>query len=192
MRSAVPLGCVLLVMVACSREEPARPAETGVSTPAAAANPPASAPPAPASGPAPATAAAPATPKALATAEGRTPGLRAEVTELKRTSGETLTLRFTLVNESEQPINVSDVAALVDLDGSYGVGGVHLIDSVGRKKYFVARDSENRCVCSEFAALKKGQRVNHWAKFPAPPEDVQQISVVLPTFSPMDDVPIGR
>lgn len=120
------------------------------------------------------------------------PGLRADVIELKRTSGETLTLRFTLVNESKQIINVADIADLLDLGGGYPVGGVHLIDPVGRKKYFVVRDSENRCVCSEFAALQAGQRANHWAKFPAPPDDVQRISIVLPTFSPMDDVPIGR
>lgn len=121
------------------------------------------------------------------------PGVRAEVIELKRTSGGTLTLRFTLINESKQTINVSDVQELLDMNFvSYPVGGVHLIDPVGKKKYFVARDSEQKCVCSLFGALERGQRANHWAKFAAPPEDVQQISVVLPTFSPMDDVPISR
>jgi hypothetical protein len=184
MRSGVLLACGLLVMTACSSQEPSPPAETARPTAVPAANPAPS--PAPAPGPAPTTA------QVLASAEGRTPGLRAEVTELKRTSGGTLTLRFALVNESKQVINVSDVKELIDLGGSYPVGGVHLIDPVGRKKYFVARDSENRCVCSEFDALDTGQRANHWAKFPAPPDDVQQISVVLPTFSPMDDVPIGR
>jgi hypothetical protein len=171
-------------MVSCSREQPAPPAETAGRTPTTVGSTaaPAAAAPAP----------APAIPQALATADGRTPGLRADVTELKRTSGETLTLRFTLVNESKQTINVADIADLLDLGGGYPVGGVHLIDPIGRKKYFVVRDSENRCVCSEFVALQAGERANHWAKFPAPPADVQRISIVLPTFSPMDDVPIGR
>ena len=40
--------------------------------------------------------------------------------------------------------------------------------------------------------LKPGERVNLWSKFPAPPEDVQKISVVVPHFGPMDDVPISR
>ncbi|HEX6322926.1 MAG TPA: hypothetical protein VFZ36_04315 [Vicinamibacterales bacterium] len=167
----------MLVTIACSGPQP---------DPAPAPNP--SPAPAPDSAPAP----APPASQTLATAEGRTPGLRAEVTELKRTSGGTLTLRFTLVNDSRQTVNVGDVQALLDLGGSYPVGGVHLIDAAGRKKYFVARDSENRCVCSEFTGLAPGERANHWAKFPAPPDEVQQISVVLPTFSPMDDVPIGR
>jgi hypothetical protein len=179
MSSAVLSGCALFVMIACS-SQPASPAE--------AASPPAAL----AANAAPSPPSAPATPQALATAEGRTPVLRAEVTELKRTSGGTLTMRFTLINDSKQPINVADITELLDLGASFPVGGVHLIDPVGRKKYFVARDSENRCVCSEFQALQAGQRANHWAKFPAPPDDVERLSVVLPTFSPMDDVPISR
>ena len=161
------------------------PSPAQASAPAAAPTPA----PSPASAPAP----APATSQTLASGEWTAPGLRAEVTELKRTSGGTLTLKFTLVNDSGKTIQIADMTPLLDLNtGSYTVGSVHLIDPVGRKKYFVARDSENRCVCSQFGAIQPGQRANHWAKFPAPPDDVQRISVVLPTFSPMDDVPIGR
>jgi hypothetical protein len=31
-----------------------------------------------------------------------------------------------------------------------------------------------------------------WARFPAPPAGVQKVSVVIPHFLPIDDVPIGR
>ncbi len=192
MKTAVLLSHILLLVLAigCSKEEP--PASTAAATPSRpAAAPDGGAVPASSATPAPATPAR--APRALATADGRIPGVRAEVTELKRTSGGTVTLRFTLLNESARDINVSDVQELLDMTFvSYPVGGVHLIDPVGKKKYFVARDSENNCVCSMFSALRKGERANHWAKFPAPPDDVQQISVLLPTFSPMDDVPIGR
>ena len=77
--------------------------------------------------------------------------------------------------------------------GDYGsIGGVQLIDPVGKKKYFVARDSEKKCVCSTgIKDIAPGASANLWAKFAAPPLDVQKVSVVIPHFSPMDDVPIS-
>jgi hypothetical protein len=132
---------------------------------------------------------------AIATADGEISGVRAEVSELKRTSGGTLSLKFAMVNDSGEQVsfdyNFADPAHSVADFG--GIGGVHLIDPVGKKKYFVARDSEGKCVCSQkVAPIPTGGRVNLWAKFPAPPDDVQQISIVIPHFSPLDDVPVSR
>jgi hypothetical protein len=115
-----------------------------------------------------------------------------EVTELKRGSGGTLTLKFTIINDSSQDLHVSDVMPLVLLDSTYAIGNVNLIDPVGKKKYFTARDSDGRCVCSVFGGVKPKGRANHWAKFAAPPDDVARLSVVIPTFAPLDDVPISR
>jgi hypothetical protein len=35
-------------------------------------------------------------------------------------------------------------------------------------------------------------RLNLWAKFPAPPEDVKKISITIPHFAPLDDAPISQ
>ena len=191
MKSAVRVthGLLLAMMLGCSQgADPSAPAASTAAAAAPAttpAAPPTTAPPA-------ATAVAPSTPKAIATAEGTIPGTRIEVTELKRTSGETVTLRFTIVNESSRALHVPDVQSMVDLNGSYTVGNVHLIDLVGRKKYFTARDAEGQCVCSVYGTVKARERANHWARFPAPPEDVERLSVIFPTFAPADDVPISR
>ena len=68
-----------------------------------------------------------------------------------------------------------------------------MIDAVGKKKYFVVRDTEGACLCSrDLSDIKPRNRANLFAKFPAPPEDVQKITVVIPHFIPMDDVPISR
>jgi hypothetical protein len=120
------------------------------------------------------------------------PGTRIEVTELKRSSGGTLTLRFTIVNESQTTLDVAAVSSMLDTFAGYTVANVHLIDPVGRKKYFTAKDVEGKCVCSVYAFVQPGQRFNHWAKFPVPPDDVEKVSVVIPTFGPADDVPISR
>jgi hypothetical protein len=190
MKARSVLSSVLIVAaVGCARQEPPAPLAVTAAGAAATDDPVAIAAPAPAPGPA----AQPAPRASLATAEGSTPGLQAELTELRRSSGGTVTLRFTVVNATGSVANLSSLADLQDLTAAGArIGGVHLIDPVGKKKYFVARDAENACVCSGAPVIMQGASANLWAKFPAPPEDVQRISVVLPGFSPMDDVPISR
>ena len=70
---------------------------------------------------------------------------------------------------------------------------MQLVDPVGKKKYFVARDADGKCVCSvHIPDVAPHSRLSLWAKFPAPPDDVQKISIVIPHFQPLDDVPISR
>jgi hypothetical protein len=131
----------------------------------------------------------------LATTDGETPGVRVEVVELKRVSGGTLNLKFVLINDGEKTMDFG--YALGDSSNSSidynSIGGVHLIDGVGKKKYFVIRDSERKCLCSQgLKGVVPKSRMNLWAKFPAPPDNVEKITVVIPHFIPMDDVPISR
>lgn len=141
----------------------------------------------PSSTPAPATSSAPA----IATADGDLPGTKVEVQELKRSAG-TVMLKFAMINNSAKALNFGYTFG--DGTGDYdSVGGIDLIDSIGKKKYFVVRDTENTCACSRGVKdIAPGSRANLWAKFPAPPDDVQKISVVIPHFTPMDDVPISK
>ena len=146
--------------------------------------------------PAPAPAPAGKTPSVLATTDGEYPDVKVEVTELKRTSGDTLTLKFTMINDSSEAMSFGyDFGE----EGKYGtidissVGGVNLIDAAGKKKYLVLRDSAGKCVCSRgLKDIEPGTRANLYAKFPAPPEGVEKITVEIPHFIPMDDVPIGK
>ena len=163
------------------------PPAASMPVPSAAAAPPAAAP---AAAPAPAPASA-----AVASADGEKSGIRVEVTELKRVSGGTISLKFTFINDSEKKLgfgyDFGDPDHQIKDHGS--VGGIMLLDPVGKKKYFVVRDSENTCLCSRGVHdIESKSRGNLWAKFPAPPEDVKKISVVIPHFGPMDDVPISQ
>jgi hypothetical protein len=139
--------------------------------------------------------ASPAAATILATADGEKSGVRVEVTEFKRSSGDTVTLKFVLINDSDEDFNFA--AGYLGQDGVASdyrsVGGVHLVDPVGKKKYLVVRDAETKCVCStDVENVKPKARVNLWTKFPAPPADVQKFSIVVPHFGPMDDVPLGQ
>jgi hypothetical protein len=178
----------VLAVTGCSNKE---------APPAPAAAPTASAPAQPPAAPVAATPAAPppsSTP-AVATADGETPGIKAEIQELKRNSGGTVTLKLAVINGSSKELgfgyNFGDPDHHIKDFGS--VGGISLIDAVNKKKYLVARDSEDTCLCSRSVnSVGAGEQLNVWAKFPAPPDDVQKINVAIPHFSPADDVPISR
>ncbi|MBA3562926.1 MAG: hypothetical protein H0W33_02740 [Gammaproteobacteria bacterium] len=146
--------------------------------------------PAAATAPAQTQSAAPAS-GVVASTDGEQPGVRAEVTELKRSSGGTVNLKFTLINDSDQPYQMRDL--LGGLSYGYNVSGVHLVDAANKKKYQVILDAEKKCLCSDGlnSEIAAKSRINVWAKLPAPPEDVQQVSVIIPHFIPMDDVPIS-
>jgi len=131
----------------------------------------------------------------IATADGEKPGTRVEINELKRSSDGTVTLRFAMVNDGTNSHSFSyDYGDSQQGATDYNsVGGVTLVDGANKKKYFVVRDSENNCLCSRgLKDIPAKSRGNLWAKFPAPPEDVSQISIVIPHFGPIDDVPISR
>jgi len=133
----------------------------------------------------------------VARTDGEKTGLRVEVVELKRSSGDTLTLRFNLVNDSADAFKAEefyfgDYKGYVNQDGA-NLGAVTLLDPVGKKRYFVVRDADKNCLCSnEIPSVAAKSRVALWAKFPAPAGDVKKIGVVIPHFIPMDDVPIAQ
>ena len=184
-----------VALLACSKNEPA-PATSSSAAPTATiattANTPA---PPPAAAPATGTAPAAAAPAGIASADGETSGVKVVVQELKRTSGGTVSMKFSITNGSDKAVGGGYEFADKDHEiGDHGsVGGVQLIDEGGKKKYFVVRDTAGKCVCSQGVhSLKPGDTVNVWARFPAPPDSVQKITIIVPHFQPMDDVPLSK
>jgi len=179
---------VTVLAVACTKTE------TATTTTTATQPQPAAPPPATTSSASAAPAPQPATGGALATTDGEKSGTRIDITELKRTSGGTLNLKFVLVNNTGKELAVNDhwLGDSSISKGSYrDVSGIHLIDPVNKKKYFAVTDAEKNCVCSSsIGDVKEGSQVSLWAKFPAPPADVQKVTIEIPHFQPIDDVPI--
>lgn len=133
---------------------------------------------------------------AVASTEGEKSGTRIDVTELKRTSGGTVNLKFTITNGGTDAFATNgsyfgDNA--VSADNYRDVSGIHLVDPVNKKKYFVVVDSDRKCLCSkEIPDIKAGAKINVWAKFPAPPAEVSKVTIEIPHFQPMDDVTISQ
>jgi hypothetical protein len=136
-----------------------------------------SSPAAPAAGPSP-----------IATADGEAPGTQLQVTKLKR-SGDSVMLQFALINNSDSAYDPNNLQS----SNYRSVDGVYLVDMAGKKKYEVVRDSTGAGVCSQnIQAISAKSSANYWAKFPAPPDNVQKVGVVVPHFIPMDDVPLSQ
>lgn len=194
-KSIAAIILLTAALLACPKKEPAP--ETASSSPAPVTTTTAPTPPPAIVNTTATTATAPAAaaPGGIASADGETGGVKVVVQELKRTSGGTVSMKFSIANGSDKPVGGGYEYGDRDheiLDHST-VGGVQLIDEAGKKKYFVVRDTGGKCVCSQgIKEVKPGQTENFWARFPAPPDTVQKITVIVPHFQPMDDVPIGK
>jgi len=126
----------------------------------------------------------------VATSDGDQPGVTVQVNELKVSNG-TAMLKFTIVNNSTNTFDGDSLRG--GTAGMNHVGGVYLVDFVNKKKYLVMFDSANSCLCSrEVANIPAKASANYWARFAAPPDNVQKIGVVVPHFQPLDNVPVSR
>ena len=104
------------------------------------------------------------------------PGLRAQVVQLSRASGDTVTLRVEIEN-------------LTNEGQTYDVCTTTLDDMIQRKQYLVL--GANGALCSPFnTGIPAHGRVVFWAKYPAPPAAITSIDVSLPHFAPFEDVPL--
>lgn len=172
-------------MAGCSKKEESAPSTASAPASQAAPTPAPVSPPAPA--PAPAAAGSP-----LAATDGDIPGIRVALTELKRSSS-AVTLKFTIYNDTDAEFSIYGKFTENPYKGYQNVSGVHLVDTVSKKKYFAVADSDNKCLCSDdVPPIAKKSSVALWVKYPPIPDDVQKITVQIPHFIPMDDVSITR
>jgi hypothetical protein len=83
--------------------------------------------------------------------------VRADMLSLKRTEGETVTLRFAIVNDSNRTVSTT-------------LGNMRLIDLVGRTSYEPG-------VTSSSCSADAGAKVICWAVFAAPGPNTKSINV---------------
>ena len=135
---------------------------------------------------------APISAQEVLSAEGETPDVRIEVRDLKRGDGGTMTLRLRLVNESGEAFEGSCLMREPGQNDNCGTfSGAYILDATNKKKYLVVRDADGQCVCSGVDNIDDGKKMNIWATYPAPPPDVQKVTVIVPLFEPIEGVPIA-
>lgn len=64
------------------------------------------------------------------------------------------------------------------------IAGVTVTDKAGKKRYYVLRDTDGRCLCTTgIALLERGSTIPFFAQFPAPPTSTTEVDFSLPTFA---------
>jgi hypothetical protein len=190
----------LALMAGCSKDEgktvvskaappPVAPA------PVAVAQPPAPAPAAPApAAPAPVAPVAPAPAPTPVLASGEYTNdsmLRADLLEVKRVSGGSLTVRWRVTNTANQSQGLV-AAEPKKISYRYHYNQLYYTDPAENKKYQYLSDSHGNQLLQVFEGeYAPGQQRGNWAKFPAPPATSKKITVHVPNFPPFEDIPVA-
>nr|WSY52116.1 hypothetical protein OG999_19620 [Streptomyces sp. NBC_00886] len=114
-------------------------------------------------------------------------GLLLQITSADRDSGGFVTVNGVLKNDGDK-LAVIPAALRGDeteiLQHGTSLGGATLVDSKGKKRYYVLRDTDGRPLTTTgLTTVKAGGTVAVFMQFPAPPSATTEVSFELPTFS---------
>jgi outer membrane protein OmpA-like peptidoglycan-associated protein len=129
--------------------------------------------------------------KPLATAEMESGGMTVEVVEVRRAPGGMLNVLYRYRNGGAVSFKFPNLENQVPK--------AYVLDPKSRTKYAVARDKGGEPLSSSTLVmasqsgvdLAPGQLFNAWAKFPAPPEAVQKVSVMIDGAPPFENIEIA-
>lgn len=110
------------------------------------------------------------------------------ITKAVRDSGGFVTVEGTITNGGETSFNGAArwKGSEQELNASgNSVAGAVLVDQAGKKRYYVLRDTEGRCLCTTgLTSIDPEETRPFFAQFPAPPDDVTKVEFQLPTMPP--------
>ncbi|KJK41085.1 hypothetical protein UK15_04685 [Streptomyces variegatus] len=116
-----------------------------------------------------------------------TEGLLLQITSAARDAGGFITVSGNLKNDGAKsvviPSQMSGDETEVIKHGP-SLGGATLVDSKGKKRYYVLRDTDGRPLTTTgFGTLDAGQNLPVFMQFPAPPAETADVTLQIPTFS---------
>ncbi|WP_371617646.1 hypothetical protein [Streptomyces sp. NBC_00454] len=120
----------------------------------------------------------------IATLAGQA-GMTLTINSVHRDPGGFLTVSGQIKNTGSESFTRTSDWRGIELKGSgESVAGATLVDKVGKKRYYVLRDTESRCLCTTgISSVDAGQTVPFFAQFPAPPASTSEVEFSLPTFA---------
>lgn len=128
----------------------------------------------------------------------RLEGIEVSLLDVRRASGGTLNVYWRMKNKSSSAQDLVTCSASWYCPYQLAAGnfgdGIYVIDSVNQRKHLVVK-ADKKPVVSTFKtplSIGPGSSINLWAKFPAPPPDVKNISIYIPGVAPMEDIPISE
>ncbi|MFE2284167.1 hypothetical protein ACFXDJ_08340 [Streptomyces sp. NPDC059443] len=119
---------------------------------------------------------------ATVTGEG---GVTMLINSATRDAGGFLTVSGQIKNSSDKDFTGTAAWRGNELTtGGESVAGATLVDRAGKKRYYVLRDTDGRCLCTTgVSRVKAGATIPFFAQFPAPPATTSEVDLSLPTFA---------
>jgi len=117
-------------------------------------------------------------------------GVQTDLLEVRRMSDNTIRVRWRWRNTGDKDASVYAAEA-----GSLLRSETYLLDPVNKKKMLVVTDAKGQPIATNIGMsfqVKAKESFSAWAKFPAPPPDVEKITVVIAKTPPFEDVPITK
>ncbi|WP_180686941.1 hypothetical protein [Streptomyces gossypiisoli] len=121
-------------------------------------------------------------------AEAKGPdGLVLKITSAERDSGGFVTVNAELKNDGSKTSVISSQLSGTETEimrNGQSFGGATLVDSQGKKRYYVLRDTDGRPLTTTgLTTVKAGETAPIFMQFPAPPASTTEVSFQLPTFA---------
>ncbi|WP_328719667.1 hypothetical protein OHT52_09350 [Streptomyces sp. NBC_00247] len=115
------------------------------------------------------------------------PGVVLTINQVLRDAGGFVTVQGVIKNGSDAAVNpsswVGNEPGVLNVNFN-SVAGATLVDKVGKKRYYVLRDTDNRCLCTtKIRSLQPGDSTSIFMQFPAPPPTTTEVDFTLPTFA---------
>ncbi|MFF3394199.1 hypothetical protein ACFYW1_25085 [Streptomyces sp. NPDC002669] len=114
-------------------------------------------------------------------------GITLVINQVKRDSGGFVTVQGEVKNGSDMNQPTSGWSGSEELlveKNPNSVAGAALVDKAGKKRYYVLRDTDGRCLCTTgILPLQPNGSTPVFMQFPAPPSTTTEVDFVLPTFA---------
>ncbi|MFD5424644.1 hypothetical protein [Streptomyces sp. NPDC127084] len=114
-------------------------------------------------------------------------GLVLVINEIKRDSGGFVTVNGEIRNTGD---GIRDTGGWAGAESAVvaanpnSVAGATLVDRVGKKRYYILRDTDGRCLCTTgILPINAGKVAPVFMQFPAPPGGTVEVDFTLPTFA---------
>jgi hypothetical protein len=134
-------------------------------------------------------------PAAIATAEHEVGGVEVALMEVKRTTGDSVTIKFRYTNKTTDKKKLDHGGQ--GLDAWRFAWDAYFVDPAN-KKYVTLKDPDGNPIAANHQQFGTGitlaakQVVNTWAKFPVPPPEVEKVTVYLPGAPPFEGVALTK
>ncbi|MEU6574454.1 hypothetical protein [Streptomyces sp. NPDC046805] len=114
-------------------------------------------------------------------------GLILRITSAQRDSGGFVTVNGMLKNDGAKSVAIPSALSGNETEiirNGHSLGGATLVDSKGKKRYYVLRDTDGRPLTTTgFSTIKAGDSLAVFMQFPAPPTSTTDVTFQLPTFA---------